>query len=107
MEFNLADLWEAVVDAVPEREAVVCAHRRFSYAETDGRYFRLRPKILELGFSALSSMTFSELAQPVMDELADSLDEIWPEKKPFGSHYWVNLDQLKNDVRPVDIYDQK
>jgi Amidohydrolase family len=38
---------------------------------------------------------------------ADSLDEIWPEKKPFGSYYWVNLDQLKNDVRPVDIYDKK
>ena len=24
MEFNLADLFEAVVDAVPEREALVC-----------------------------------------------------------------------------------
>jgi IclR family transcriptional regulator, pca regulon regulatory protein len=49
---------------------------REGYAETDGRYFRLRPKILELGFSALSSMTFSEIAQPVMDDLADSLDEM-------------------------------
>jgi cytosine/adenosine deaminase-related metal-dependent hydrolase len=38
---------------------------------------------------------------------ADALDEIWPEKKPFGSYYWVNLDQLKKDVRPVDIYDKK
>ncbi len=38
---------------------------------------------------------------------ADSLDEIWPEKKAFGSYYWVNLDELKNDVRPVDIYDKK
>jgi hypothetical protein len=38
---------------------------------------------------------------------ADSLDEIWPEKKPFGAYYWVNLDQLKNDTRPVDIYDKK
>jgi IclR family transcriptional regulator, pca regulon regulatory protein len=35
---------------------------REGYAETDGKYFRLRPKILELGFSALSSMTFSEIA---------------------------------------------
>src|SRR4051812_31867512 len=49
---------------------------REGYAETDGKYFRLRPKILELGFSALSSMTFSEIAQPVMDELADELDEL-------------------------------
>jgi Tol biopolymer transport system component len=38
---------------------------------------------------------------------ADSLDEIWPEKKPFGDYYWVNLDQLRNDTRPVDIYDKK
>jgi len=38
---------------------------------------------------------------------ADSLDEIWPEKKPFGAYYWVNLDELRNDTRPVDIYDKK
>lgn len=38
---------------------------------------------------------------------ADTLDEIWPEKKPFGAYYWVNLDQLRNDTRPIDIYDQK
>jgi len=38
---------------------------------------------------------------------ADTLDEIWPEKKPFGAYYWVNLDQLRNDTRPVDIYDKK
>lgn len=49
---------------------------REGYAETDGKYFRLRPKILELGFSALSSMTFAEIAQPIMDELADTLDEM-------------------------------
>jgi IclR family pca regulon transcriptional regulator len=49
---------------------------REGYAETDGKYFRLRPKILELGFSALSSLTFAEVAQPVMDDLADELDEM-------------------------------
>jgi IclR family pca regulon transcriptional regulator len=49
---------------------------REGYAESDGKYFRLRPKILELGFSALSSLTFAEVAQPVMDELADEIDEM-------------------------------
>jgi IclR family transcriptional regulator, pca regulon regulatory protein len=49
---------------------------REGYAETDGKYFRLRPKILELGFSALSSLTFSGIAQPIMDDLADSIDEM-------------------------------
>ncbi len=38
---------------------------------------------------------------------ADSLDEIWPEKKPFGAYYWVNLEQLRNDTKPVDIFDKK
>jgi IclR family transcriptional regulator, pca regulon regulatory protein len=49
---------------------------REGYAETDGKYFRLRPKILELGFSAVSSMTFSEIAQPIMDDLAETVDEM-------------------------------
>jgi hypothetical protein len=38
---------------------------------------------------------------------ADTLDEIWPEKKPFGAYYWINLDELRRDTRPVDIFDQK
>ena len=33
MEFNLADLWETVVDTVPDREALVCGDRRLTYAE--------------------------------------------------------------------------
>jgi IclR family transcriptional regulator, pca regulon regulatory protein len=49
---------------------------REGYAETDGKFFRLRPKILELGFSALSSITFSEIAQPVLDELAADVEEM-------------------------------
>ena len=48
---------------------------REGYADTDGRYFYLRPKILELGFSALSSLSLSEVAQPVMEDLSASLGE--------------------------------
>lgn len=48
---------------------------REGYAETDGKYFRLRPRILELGFSALSSLSFAEIAEPVMDDLSASLEE--------------------------------
>lgn len=35
MEFNLADLFESVVDTVPDREAVVCGDRRLTYRELD------------------------------------------------------------------------
>ena len=41
MEFNLADLWERVVDAIPDHEALVCGDRRLTYAEADARATRL------------------------------------------------------------------
>jgi hypothetical protein len=37
---------------------------------------------------------------------ADTLDEVWPEKKPFGDYYWINLDELRNDTRAVDVWDK-
>lgn len=48
---------------------------REGYAETDGKYFRLRPRILELGFSALASLSFAELAEPTMEDLSAALEE--------------------------------
>src|SRR5262249_22548979 len=41
MQYNLADLWERVVDTVPEHEALVCGERRLTYAEADERANRL------------------------------------------------------------------
>ncbi|PUA18678.1 IclR family transcriptional regulator [Glaciimonas sp. PCH181] len=43
------------------------------YVETEGRLFRLTPKILELGFAYLSSLPVWTQAQPVMEELVESL----------------------------------
>src|SRR6516162_3388551 len=37
MEFNLADLFEAVADAVPDRTALVAGDRRLTYRELDER----------------------------------------------------------------------
>jgi acyl-CoA synthetase (AMP-forming)/AMP-acid ligase II len=41
MEYNLADLWEKIVDAVPEREALVADERRLTFAQADERATRL------------------------------------------------------------------
>ncbi|MBM3675987.1 MAG: acyl-CoA synthetase [Actinobacteria bacterium] len=41
MEYNLADLWERVVDTIPDREALVCGAVRLSYREVDDRVDRL------------------------------------------------------------------
>lgn len=45
------------------------------YAQTDGKYFNLKPKVLELGYAALSSLSFVEVAQPIMARLAFKLEE--------------------------------
>jgi acyl-CoA synthetase (AMP-forming)/AMP-acid ligase II len=41
LQFNLADLFELVADAVPDRDAVVCGGQRRSYAALDDRSTRL------------------------------------------------------------------
>src|SRR4051812_19694415 len=48
---------------------------REGYAETNGKLFRLRPKVLDLGFSVLASMNLSEVLQPIMNELAERVEE--------------------------------
>jgi IclR family pca regulon transcriptional regulator len=48
---------------------------REDYAESDGKYFSLKPKVLELGYAALSSLTFLDVAQPIMVKLANKLNE--------------------------------
>jgi len=45
------------------------------YVESDGRLFRLTPRILELGFAYLSSMPLWNLAEPVMEDVVDKVRE--------------------------------
>ena len=52
MQYNLADLWERVVDTVPAREALVCGDRRLTYAETKERAHRLAHHLARQGVGA-------------------------------------------------------
>jgi IclR family pca regulon transcriptional regulator len=45
------------------------------YVRTDGRLFSLRPKILELGYSYLSSLSLPELAIPHLEHLVQRVGE--------------------------------
>lgn len=45
------------------------------YVRFDGRAFRLTPRVLELGFSYLSSLSLAEIAQPRIEDLSRTLDE--------------------------------
>ncbi len=49
MEFNVADLFEAAVDRVPDREALVCGGQRASYRQLDERANRAAHYFLSLG----------------------------------------------------------
>ncbi|KAF1021964.1 MAG: Pca regulon regulatory protein [Paracidovorax wautersii] len=45
------------------------------YVNSDGRHFRLTPRILALGFAYLSSTPVWDLAEPVMADLVDEVKE--------------------------------
>ncbi len=45
------------------------------YVRTDGRRFRLRPRVLELGYSYMSSLSLPALAQPHLERLAAAVGE--------------------------------
>src|SRR6204780_3329425 len=49
MEFNLADLFEAAVDAFPDREYVVAEGRRLTYAQLEERANRLAHHLAAAG----------------------------------------------------------
>ena len=45
------------------------------YVESDGKLFRLTPRMLDLGFAYLSSLPIWNLAEPVMEELVGQIKE--------------------------------
>lgn len=45
------------------------------YIESDGRVFRLTPRVLELGYSFLSGLRFPEVALPHLERLVAEVDE--------------------------------
>ncbi|WP_262851480.1 IclR family transcriptional regulator domain-containing protein [Mumia quercus] len=45
------------------------------YTDTDGREFWLRPRVLELGYAYLSSISLPEIATPHLKKLTDQVNE--------------------------------
>lgn len=45
------------------------------YAELDGALFRLRPRVLELGFAHFADLTLEEVLRPHLEDLAAALQE--------------------------------
>jgi acyl-CoA synthetase (AMP-forming)/AMP-acid ligase II len=49
VEFNLADIFESVADAIGDREALICGERRLTYAQLDERANRIAHHLAEAG----------------------------------------------------------
>lgn len=78
-----ADTPQMTLSEVAQRTGMTrAAARRFlltlvraNYAETDGKHFRLRPKVLDLGFAYMSSLNLWEIAEPILRDLSARIGE--------------------------------
>lgn len=59
--------------AVARRFLHTLAHD--GYVSTDGKYFRLTPRVLDLGFAYLSSLNIWDVAQPIMQGVVSGTGE--------------------------------
>jgi IclR family pca regulon transcriptional regulator len=59
--------------ATTRRCLLTLAH--LGYADYDGKYFTLTPRILRLGTACLATMPLPQVVQPLLDQLSDDLGE--------------------------------
>ncbi len=72
---TIADVAKATgFDRATARRCLL-ALQRVGYAETDGRHFRLTPRILRLGFAYLAATPLPRLVQPYLDRLSETTRE--------------------------------
>lgn len=48
---------------------------QLGYVRTEGRYFVLRPKVLELGYAYLSALSLPQLGMPYLQQIAETVRE--------------------------------
>jgi IclR family pca regulon transcriptional regulator len=49
--------------------------QRLGYVESDGRYFRLAPRVLRLGHAYLTSTSLAKLVQPILEAISERTQE--------------------------------
>jgi IclR family pca regulon transcriptional regulator len=49
--------------------------QRLGYAELNGRVYRLKTRVLKLGFSYLSSASLPAIAQPILEQITEQIHE--------------------------------
>ncbi|WP_051058307.1 helix-turn-helix domain-containing protein [Paraburkholderia hospita] len=49
---------------------------KLGYAEFEGKFFRLTPRILKLGYAYLSGASLTKLAQPILEVIGERMNEV-------------------------------
>ncbi len=62
------------LDRATARRCLLTLHT-LGYANYDGKYFSLTPRVLRLGTGCLASMTLPRIVQPMLDRLSDEIGQ--------------------------------
>ena len=62
------------LDRATARRCLLTLHHE-GYADYDGKFFALTPRILRLGMGALASLPLPQIVQPWLDQLADQIGQ--------------------------------
>src|ERR1700683_5240502 len=106
-EFNLADLWEAVADCVPDRVALRCGEQRRTYAQLEEQANRLAHWYLEQGVQTGDHIGL------YMENCVEYVEAPWPPYRvgavPININYRYTareLEHLFNDADLVGVVHQ-
>ncbi|MBU2868026.1 IclR family transcriptional regulator domain-containing protein [Pacificibacter marinus] len=62
------------LDRATARRVLLTLHRE-GYADYDGKFFTLTPRVLRLGVAALSSLPLSQIVQPWLEQLSEQIGQ--------------------------------
>lgn len=62
------------LDRATARRCLLTLHA-LGYADYDGKYFSLTPRVLRLGMGALAAMPLPQIVQPWLDQLSDQIGQ--------------------------------
>ncbi|WP_018000588.1 IclR family transcriptional regulator C-terminal domain-containing protein [Paracoccus sp. N5] len=72
---SIAEVAEATgLDRATARRCLLTLHE-LGYADYDGKFFTLTPRILRLGMGALAAMPLAQLVQPWLDQLSEQIGQ--------------------------------
>lgn len=71
----IADVAEATgLDRATARRCLLTLHT-LGYADYDGKFFTLTPRVLRLGIGTLAALPLAQLVQPWLDQLSDQIGQ--------------------------------